>query len=64
MPGAVFLICIKDGVFIDPQTETHRFLLEGEEQLSIRGGDYILPMDEFWVTLLRDHPDSASAIPQ
>ena len=46
------------------KTENHRFLLEGEEQLSIRGGDYILPMDEFWVTLLRDHPDSASSIPQ
>ena len=48
----------------DKATGTHVFLQNGKEQLSLRGGDYLLIMDEFRTTLMRDHPDSGSDIPQ
>ena len=48
----------------DKDTDTHTFLLEGKEQLSVRGGEYFLFMDDFWITLMKDNPDSGSDIPQ
>lgn len=48
----------------DEKTDVHRFLLEGEEQCLLRGGYYVLPMDEFWMTELRDHPEAESGVCQ
>lgn len=38
--------------------------MTGEEQCLLRGGYYVLPMDEFWMTELRDHPEAESGVCQ
>ena len=45
----------------DKESDTHQFFLGKELQCKLQGGEYVLPMDEFWMTLIRDHPDSAGA---
>ena len=48
----------------DAKTDTHLFFLEDEIQCRLRKGQYLLPMDEFILTEIRDHPDIGSSIPQ
>lgn len=43
----------------DAKTNSHLFILDGELQCSLQEGKYVLPMNEFWMTLIRDHPESA-----
>ncbi len=48
----------------DEENGTYLFYLEDELQCRLRGGRYVLPMDEFWMTELRDHPETDSDISQ
>ena len=48
----------------DEKTDTHLFYLNNELQCRLRGGEYVLPMDEFWFTEMRDHPEAGSNIVQ
>ena len=48
----------------DGEKDTHRFWLGEELQCRLTGGEYVLPMDEFWMTELRDHPEARSGISQ
>ena len=48
----------------DAEKEEYLFYLEDELQCRLRGGYYVLPMDEFWKTELRDHPEAKSGISQ
>lgn len=48
----------------DEDTDTHWFYLGDELRCKLMGGVYALPMDEFWMTEMRDHPESGSAIVQ
>ena len=45
----------------DEQKDEHLFLLGDQVQCRLCGGDYVLPMDEFWMTEMRDHPEGAGA---
>ena len=40
------------------------FFLGDELRCRLRGGRYVLPMDEFWMTELRDHPEAGTDISQ
>ena len=60
-PGET-LLC--DDYRYDETTGTHLFTLEGKPQLKLRGGEYVLPMDEFWMTEIRDHPEAGADIVQ
>lgn len=40
----------------DEKTDMHIFSLKGEVQCRLQGGDYVLAMDEFWMTMIKDHP--------
>ena len=60
-PGEKLIV---DDYQYDREADTHTFLLEGKEQLKLQSGDYILPMDEFWATAFRDHPQIATRILQ
>ena len=42
----------------DKDKETYEFYLGEELQCTLQGGFYVLPMDEFWKTEMRDHPES------
>ena len=44
----------------DENTDTHIFSLKGEVQCRLQGGDYALPMDEFWLTMIRDNPETGA----
>ncbi len=48
----------------DEETGTHLFYLGDELQAKLQGGKYVLPMDEFAWTLLRDYPEAESVIRQ
>ena len=48
----------------DEKTDTHLFYLEGELQAKLLGGYYVLPMEEFWMTEMRDHPEAGSGVTQ
>ena len=48
----------------DSEKEEYLFYLGDELQCRLRGGYYVLPMDEFWKTELRDHPEAKSGISQ
>ena len=48
----------------DKETDTHLYYLNNELQCRLRGGEYVLPMDEFWFTEMRDHPEAGSDIVQ
>ena len=43
----------------DEANDEFIFFLNGEPQCRLRGGEYVLPMDEFWKTEVRDHPEAA-----
>ena len=43
-----------DRLEYDEKTDTWLFMLEGEVQGRLQGGRYVLPMDEFWKTAIRD----------
>ena len=53
-----------DGYDFDDEKELYQFFMDGEPVLKLQGGLYVLPMDEFWKTEMRDHPDSGSDISQ
>ena len=42
----------------DSEKDLHCFYLNGELQCRLLGGYYVLPMDEFWMTEIRDHPEA------
>lgn len=42
----------------DRDKDTYTFYLGNELQCRLRGGRYVLPMDEFWKTELLDHPEA------
>lgn len=44
----------------DDDRDLHIFSLKGEVQCRLQGGDYVLPLDEFWMTMVRDHPEAGS----
>lgn len=48
----------------DEEKDTHLFYLADELRCKLTGGYYVLPMDEFWMTELRDHPEASSEISQ
>ena len=48
----------------DKATDTHLYYLNNELQCRLRGGRYVLPIDEFWITEMRDHPEAGSNIVQ
>lgn len=48
----------------DEKTEMHQFFLNGEIQGKLQGGRFVLPMDEFAWTMMRDHPEAGSEISQ
>lgn len=48
----------------DEKTDMHQFWLGEELQGMLQGGRYVLPMDEFWMTEIRDHPEAGSDICQ
>ena len=48
----------------DDEKDMHLFSLDGEVQCRLQGGEYVLPMDEFWMTQIRDHPGSGAGITQ
>ena len=48
----------------DEETHTHLFYLGDELQCRLQEGRYVLPMDEFWKTTLRDHPEAQNPIVQ
>ena len=48
----------------EEETDTWVFTLKGEEQCRLQGGFYVLPMDEFWKTEIRDHPEAGAGIEQ
>lgn len=48
----------------DEEKDCYLFYLEDELQCSLRGGRYVLPMDEFWMTEMKDHPEAGSGIEQ
>ena len=54
-PGETVLC---DDFECDDDTNTYLFFLNGELQCRLRGGHYVLPMDEFWMTEMR-RADSA-----
>lgn len=56
------IVC--DEYTYDEKTDAHLFSLGNELQGKLTGGRYVLPMDEFWITEMRDHPDSGSDICQ
>ena len=49
---------------MDKQTRSHLFYLDDELVCRLQGGHYVLPMDEFWMTEIRDHPEARSGIVQ
>ena len=49
-----------DSYEYDGDSDTHLFLLKDEIQCRLQGGDYVLPMDEFMMTAMRDHPDAGA----
>lgn len=48
----------------DEKTDTHEYYLDNVLQCRLRGGEYVLPMDEFWLTEIRDHPEAGADIVQ
>ena len=48
----------------DSKSDTHLFYREDEVQCRLRKGKYLLPMDEFMLTEIRDHPKNGPDIPQ
>ncbi len=60
-PGET-IIC--DDYEYDPATDTHLFTLEGKSQLKLRGGEYVLPMNEFMIQTILDHPEATTSIVQ
>lgn len=48
----------------DEEKNAWLFYLGDELQCRLRGGRYVLPMDEFWMTQIRDHPEAGSGIVQ
>ena len=48
----------------DEVKDTWHFYLNDELQCRMRGGYHVLPMDEFWKTEIRDHPEAGSEIVQ
>lgn len=54
-PGET-VIC--DRYEYDADSSMHLFYLEDELQCKLQGGNYVLPMDEFMITAMRDHPDA------
>ena len=48
----------------DGEKDAHLFFLGDEQQCMLAGGTYVLPMDEFWKTEIRDHPQEETDICQ
>lgn len=60
-PGAQVLC---DHYKYDETIKAHLFYLEDELQCKLVEGEYVLPMDEFWLTEIRDHPEAECSIVQ
>ena len=56
------IVC--DRYHYDEDSDMHVFYLKDEVQLKLQGGEYVLPMDEFMITAVRDLPDASSVAPQ
>ena len=48
----------------DEEKDCYNFYLGKELQCRLQGGRYVLPMDEFWKTEMKDHPEAGSEIEQ
>ena len=48
----------------DEKTDTYLLYMGKELQCRLRGGEYVRPMDEFWITEIRDHPEAGTSIVQ
>ena len=69
MMGALLPYSSPDGYYdkikeYDSKADTHLFYREDEVQCRLRKGKYLLPMDEFMLTEIRDHPKNGPDIPQ
>lgn len=60
-PGEM-VVC--DRYEYDEATNMHQFYLNDEIQGKLQGGDYVLAMDEFMITAMRDHPEAGAKMPQ
>lgn len=60
-PGEL-VVC--DRYEYDEATNMHLFYLNDEVQGKLQGGDYVLAMDEFMFTAMRDHPEAGAKTPQ
>lgn len=52
------MVC--DQYSYDEKNDVHLFSLKGETQCALQGGEYVLPMDEFWMTMIKDHPGAGA----